>query len=535
MSKRRAATYERVSSEEQRERETIRTQADAIRRFAEANPDAQIVGRYRDDGVSGTIPLEERPDGRRLMQDARAGLFNELWIVRADRLGRDAADMLTLWKVFKELAIKLVGISESIETYLTYGIQALFADDEREKFMARSAAGMDRAAREGRYTGGIVPVGYRVEGKRPHARLVPNDEIMWADLSEADVVRRLYGHLAIDAWSCRRIATEFNTLGIPTSYHRDGRGVRGKRTQGIWRAGHIRNIATRTVYRGVLQYGRRSKKPGREVISVPCPRLVSDDTWYAAQQTLAANRIAPKNTRRVYLLRARIVCGLCGLHFCGSAGRGAVTWYRCDGYMAERGPVEGRCQAKAIKGEYLEPVVWNDIERFLRNPGDLLDELSAESNGNGARAAALAERTTLEMALADFGTQRDRMLDLYRRGRIAPNELDAHLDRIAQEQQALERRLRALEPECTREVEEAPKQDMLDELRRRLDGGLADVQRQEIVQLLVRRITVHTKMTEDGKKEARAVVEYNFPGVVPTNTGTRASQNYSRLQRVVAL
>ena len=50
---------------------------------------------------------------------------------------------------------------------------------------------------------------------------------MWAGLSAADVVRRIYDHLAVDGWSCVRIATEFNSLGVPTSYRRDGRGVRG--------------------------------------------------------------------------------------------------------------------------------------------------------------------------------------------------------------------------------------------------------------------------------------------------------------------
>ena len=92
-------------------------------------------------------------------------------------------------------------------------------------------------------------------------------------LSAADVVRRIYHHLASDGWTCPRIADEFNSLGIPTSYRRDGRGVRGRRTQGLWRSGHIRNLVVNPVYRGVLQYGRRSSRPnGRLVISASVPR-----------------------------------------------------------------------------------------------------------------------------------------------------------------------------------------------------------------------------------------------------------------------
>ena len=165
-------------------------------------------------------------------------------------------------------AVALRATDENIDDPFYFDIHAVIAANERRKFLERSAEGMNRAAKEGRYTGGIVPLGYSVSGDRGFRRLVPDDSPMWAGLSAADVVRRIYDHLAVDGWSCVRIATEFNSLGVPTSYRRDGRGVRGKRTQGLWRSGRIRNLVVNPVYRGVLQYGRRSTKPnGREVIS----------------------------------------------------------------------------------------------------------------------------------------------------------------------------------------------------------------------------------------------------------------------------
>lgn len=70
---RRVATYERVSSEDQRDRETIKTQTDELARQLRQQPDVQLIERYSDDGISGTIPLAERPTGGRLMRDAAAG------------------------------------------------------------------------------------------------------------------------------------------------------------------------------------------------------------------------------------------------------------------------------------------------------------------------------------------------------------------------------------------------------------------------------------------------------------------------------
>ena len=53
----------RVSSEEQRERETITLQDEFLHEYCRLYG-LEIAGIYADDGISGTIPLHERPEGR---------------------------------------------------------------------------------------------------------------------------------------------------------------------------------------------------------------------------------------------------------------------------------------------------------------------------------------------------------------------------------------------------------------------------------------------------------------------------------------
>jgi site-specific DNA recombinase len=48
----------------------------------------EVVDTYPDDGVLGTIPLEERSEGRRLLEDAKAGKFDTVLVYKLDRLGR---------------------------------------------------------------------------------------------------------------------------------------------------------------------------------------------------------------------------------------------------------------------------------------------------------------------------------------------------------------------------------------------------------------------------------------------------------------
>jgi site-specific DNA recombinase len=521
---RRVATYERVSSEDQRERETIKTQTDEIARLLASRPGVELVGRYLDEGVSGSIPLAERSGGGRLLRDAEAGLFDEVWTYRFDRLGRDTPDQTAIKRWFERRDIRLISSMEGEPDLLTFDILAAVADNERRTFLRRSADGLSRAAREGRYCGGIVPFGFRVEGAKQTARLVPDETVVWADKSAADLVREVYDRLALHGQSCRSIAADFNALAIPTLYARDGRGVRGKRTQGLWRAGRIRNLVVNPVYRGELQYGRRidqrspkTERRGHEITSAPINGLVSPTLWHAAQEALSHNRRCIKNTHRVYLLRGAIRCAICGLTYGGSAGT-PHSWYRCGGQLAERGPLDGRCPSRSINVEFIDTVVWADIERFLRDPGDVLDELDATRERDAQGAIDEAQLITLQGALESLEAQRARAVSLAVRGVLPESDLLADLERIQSERTSLESRLDALRatesPEPTQEAV-----DLLTQVRARLDAGLSDEDRAEIVRLLVQ-VVAHTKVDESGRKGLRLAITYRFPTVVVTRTGT---------------
>ena len=522
----RIATYARVSSDEQRDRHTVLNQRSALSRRLGSEPGVVVFKHYEDDGVSGTIPLEDRPAGGALARDARAGRFSQIWVVRADRLGRDAFELLRIWRVFESIGVVLRATDENIDDPFYFDIHAVIAANERRKFLERSAEGMNRAASEGRYTGGIVPLGYTVSGDRGFRRLVPDDSPMWAGLSAADVVRRIYHHLAVDGWTCPRIADEFNSLGIPTSYCRDGRGVRGRRTQGLWRSGHIRNLVVNSIYKGVLQYGRRSTRPnGRSVISSSVPPLVSDDVWNAALSTLKRNRAFPRNSCHTYLLRSLIRCAVCGLSFCGTWARGPR--YRCNGSMAHRGPLQGKCIGASIKGEKLEQAVWSDVSRFLSNPGDLVDELLAEGSDIENHAVAEAERASLLDARNAAQLRRKRAIDLYTRAKLSDDEFDAIAADVEQELKRLDKRLAGLEPDDDA-LDDAVSDDVLAEIRQRLarrtyqrpsDGRSFSCSYAGL------RSTPQSPTAAASRSSV--VIDYRFPPVVQTRTGIAASHSYN--------
>jgi site-specific DNA recombinase len=65
----RVALCLRVSSEEQRERETIEIQREFLQEYCYLYG-LEVAQIYADDGVSGTVPLHERPEGRRLLDNS---------------------------------------------------------------------------------------------------------------------------------------------------------------------------------------------------------------------------------------------------------------------------------------------------------------------------------------------------------------------------------------------------------------------------------------------------------------------------------
>jgi site-specific DNA recombinase len=537
----RVALYARVSSDEQRENQSIRTQIDILDRWVEQNSErVEVAGWFKDDGVSGTVALEKRPEGSRLVALAESDGIDQVVVTRADRLGRTTRVLIEIRDQLEAEGVGIFAVLENVEDPFDYEIRAVLAADERRRFLRRSKEGMERAAREGRYCGGIVPLGYSVEGKKQSARLVLSDRIIWDDWTEADLVRLIYRWLATDSWSTVRIADHLNALGVPTAYTKDARllkdehGKRTRHTQNLWRPGRIYNLVINPVYRGLYQYGRRSKTK-RDPIAARIPALVSDEMWEAALETLSRNRLITKHGGRVNLLRSLMHCTTCELTFCAYRGNRNVVWYRCGGQTAHRGKLGFRCPSRSIRADLIEPLVRRDIQHLLLSPDpSLVEELQADAICTAESAASEAVRLMLERSLLLLPRKRDNVLEMRTNDLITLDEAKAKFEELIREEERL--RARLLDVTSTEEPADEPlDDDLVFEIRRRAELGFDEVTWQEIIALLVSRIDVKTEVQANSTKKVTVTIRYRFPGVDAPSTDTRASQNYTNLKRVVVL
>ena len=149
--------YTRVSTQEQAtEGMSLDAQASRVRAWAEATG-AEVVEVVRDEGVSGTKLLAERPGGRRIadLLDARRPAADAVVVVRMDRLGRDAAEQLALLKRFRAGKVGLVAIAQQIDLATPHGramaqIGAVFAELERSLIAERTAEALTELRQQGR-------------------------------------------------------------------------------------------------------------------------------------------------------------------------------------------------------------------------------------------------------------------------------------------------------------------------------------------------------------------------------------------------
>ena len=546
-----AAVYLRVSTEEQRERQSIATQRDFAERYCGLH-EIPLAGFYADDGVTGIIPLHERPEGVRLLEDAKARKFDAVLVYKLDRLGREPRLILNAVKDLEDLGVIVKSMTEPFETSTPAGrflltILSGVAGLERDNIIQRSAEGIGRLVREGAWVGGVAPYGYRVEGKRKEARLVISEApVPGTGLTEADVIRHVFRMAGDEGKSCLAIADHLNQLGVPAAYTRDDtetpRGKRRRATSGIWRDTRLQYILASPTYKGLHVYGKRPKNPRRSPARVErgVPAIVDEALWNRAQATLKRNRFfCRRNSRRDYLLRGLAKCGHCGWTYVGTvyggANRRERKYYLCGsrhkGRRAAPDPSR-RCKSLAIPGD-IEDVVWAEVESFLRDPGAVIEQLTSRLRASTETSASLdSQLTALKTALAAKDGERTKVIGLFRRGRIDDATLDQQLEDVDRERAQLEDEIQRLKGDADRTrdlgAELLASAAVLEQLNRRLDAPLSEDLKRQLVELLVDGIVVET-IGEGNTRDSQVTVTYRFDApdssIDPcTNRGIRVLQ-----------
>ncbi len=278
------ALYCRVSSEDQAERGTVEAQRKFLQDYARLYS-LHVSAEYIDDGISGVLPLDKRPEGSRLLQEASQGDWKTLLVYRLDRLGRSLTALLEAHTLLEAQGVTIKSATEPFDTASSIGrflfqLLGSLAELERSTITERMTMGRDRVARTGKWTNGPIPFGYSLD---PDGLLIPSErEAPGAGMTEAELAKSVFVRVA-EGSSTIAEARRLNALGVPT--HRRYASGTTVTVGRDWLPSRINAMLKNPVYAGTHVLNSRHGPVTRAV-----PPLVDQATWERAQKMLLRNR-----------------------------------------------------------------------------------------------------------------------------------------------------------------------------------------------------------------------------------------------------
>ena len=425
-----AVSYLRVSSDEQAEKRTPDAQRHSIDEYAGLHG-LTLCGVYSDEGVSGAVPLDERPAGQRLLAAAEdpSRAFGVVIVAALDRLGRDAVETLLAERRLKALGLEVRYVRETFDDTPAGDFQktvmSAVAQLERALIAQRMSEGRKRSVRDnGKYLASMPPFGYdRFDGK-----LVINEE-------QAKVVREMFRLCVEDDLGVQAIARRLDEMGVAPPLkngHVNRRGRYG------WSYGTVSNMLHAERYVGRGSYGG---------VPMECPAIIDEDALAAAQGAMRRRRSAALRTRskRHYWLTDYLRCRQCGskcvgfTHTQGRTGR-RIALYECQ--VARRhgvaktghAPRTWRVRAADAEGPVKTGVLdlLSEPERVAGWLDTHVEEALSEIEGADERVRAA------ELHLTDLDEQQQRVMAGWTRGWLADQQADDERRRIASERREAE-------------------------------------------------------------------------------------------------
>jgi len=505
-----AAIYARVSSDKQREENTIASQTAALVAFArEQQFDVPQEWVFEDDGYSGAELI--RPGLERVRDLAAEGLIQAVLVYAPDRLSRRYAYQILLIEEFARAGVETLFVraprGSTPEDELLLQFQGMIAEYERAQILERSRRGKRYRARAGEVSVlSGAPFGYRFIRKTDQSTAYYQ-----IDDEQAQIVQRVFDLYCVEGLSIGAIARRLNEQDIPTAKRR-GRWERSV----IW--GMLRNPA----YKGQACFGKTAiaprqritrpirmrggiasrnsahhERPREDWITIPVPPIVREELFALAQERLEANKThAPRRTVTPSVVQGLVSCAKCGYALYRTSTRSsarAIHYYRCLGSDAWRRLSGSVCTNRPVRQDLLDEVVWTEIMRLLEEPNLIQNELDRRLAAAREADPTKRREETLRRDLARIAKSIDRLLTAYQEGLLSLDELRERMPDLRRHEQTANTELQALLDQSVDRATYLRLAETLTTFLTRLRSaanGLDISERQRVVRLLVKEILV---------------------------------------------
>lgn len=327
---------------------------------------------YVDEGMSGTLAIEDRPSLADMMSDLKKGTITNIYCIDQSRIERNSI----VWEIFSAECI-----THKCK-YYPNGIEFDLTNDESvfnsklmslvNSYYAKITSRKVKLANHNKTlkgkTHGMKPYGYK--------RNEINDFEIFEE--EAQYVRKMY-ELSLQGVGTYTIANILNAEEAPTKFNRFKGRIKRKNefTKNItefeksnvkWRGNVIHDMLRNPIYKGIRIWNKNDIE--RRIEVKIDAQIIPDDLWDKVNANLSKNiKNVGKKAEYHYLLNGLIICGHCGNEVLGKKRlKGNDNSYKCKG----KRPPHKDCQdSRAISLPKIENFIIQHLFK-TKNLKDLL-------------------------------------------------------------------------------------------------------------------------------------------------------------------
>lgn len=394
-----AGLYARLSHEKEEniERGTIETQMELMKNYVKDHEDIVIEEEYYDASFTGTN--FERPDFKRMLEDAKTGRINCIIVKDLSRLGRNYVEMGNyIERVFPFLNVRFIAVTDDFDSFrpgtdLMMPLKNIVNEFYAKDISKKVSTAHRRKWTTDEYMCGFAPYGY-LKSKTEKNRIV-------VDEATAGNVRLIY-KLFLDGKGYTPIAKYLNEQGImsPLMYLKSLGYQQNVRTNGVWTKTTVKSILTNQAYIGSAVHGKvviekynniplHATDPSEWVVVENTHEpLIDKKTFEKVQERVKeisdayfAKEFTKHTPNEMNLLKGKIVCGDCGKGMRLSPRTTKSYVYFCGTFSDGINPA---CSRHKIDQEEVNKAVFAQISNHMRCCIDALKvirELNARSSG----------------------------------------------------------------------------------------------------------------------------------------------------------
>lgn len=403
-----AVIYARFSSHNQHET-SIEGQIKECEAFAKRN-NYTVVETYIDRALTGTN--DNRPEFLRMIEESSAKRFQIVLVYQLDRFSRNRYDSATYKARLKKNGVRVVSARENISDDASGVLMEAMLEGMAEYYSVELSQKIKRglaiAAEKGLYTGGGVPLGYKINPDKTFA----------IDETAACYVKKIY-----EMYAAGKTVKEIND-------YLNAQQVKTKRG-GFFNKNSLHKILKNKRYIGIYTFNDIEVNGG-------IPRIISDELFNEVQTLMETNKKAPARTRtgEEYILTTKLFCGHCREMMTGYSGtskQGKVyRYYACNNARKKL------CNKKKVGKEYIEDLVVNKCRELLTDENiEIIAKEVVKASETDLQKSNLSR---LEKLLSDTDRAIENLMKALESGEIA-DLITARIKEKRQERTEIEKEI----------------------------------------------------------------------------------------------